>query len=445
MLALYRAGRQADALDSYRRAHDVLVETLGISPGVVLRELQRAILVQDRALDDPQQVLGSTLERAAAILPGDPRQRAQSLFEYGSALIRVGELRHAASTLQAARRLAEAARERGLEECVRMQLSYLAVFADGASIGEHLAEAERAVRVLEGLADDGALAFALSYHAHLLRETGRAEAGLTLALRGADLAAGQHPDSEAKCLRMAGSCAALGPTPVDRALALCEAIAARVDPHPVARWATVAWLLAQAGRVEEARVLYERELDTLREQGVVLSLTVGMVLAALAERAAGDLGRAADLLRTVHALDRAGDVRGDVSGAAGELATVLALQGAHAEASDLADQARSSAAPDDVLSGVLWRRASALVAARERRPDDAARLAEEARARAARTDWLTFGGETLEEVAYVYRLVDECERELEALQEALALYERKGNVAGAERVRATLAGSNPWG
>jgi YVTN family beta-propeller protein len=51
MLALYRSGRQADALSAYRHAHEVLTEQAGIEPGPELRRLQEAILNQDPALD----------------------------------------------------------------------------------------------------------------------------------------------------------------------------------------------------------------------------------------------------------------------------------------------------------------------------------------------------------------------------------------------------------
>ena len=53
MLALYRADRQADALQAYQDARRTLVENLGIEPGERLRELERAVLAQDPALALP--------------------------------------------------------------------------------------------------------------------------------------------------------------------------------------------------------------------------------------------------------------------------------------------------------------------------------------------------------------------------------------------------------
>jgi DNA-binding SARP family transcriptional activator/tetratricopeptide (TPR) repeat protein len=51
MLALYRSGRQADALEVYRAARRALVDELGIEPGRALRELHKAVLQQDPRLE----------------------------------------------------------------------------------------------------------------------------------------------------------------------------------------------------------------------------------------------------------------------------------------------------------------------------------------------------------------------------------------------------------
>jgi DNA-binding SARP family transcriptional activator len=50
ILALYRCGRQADALDAYRATKRMLDEELGLEPSPALRELERAILTQDESL-----------------------------------------------------------------------------------------------------------------------------------------------------------------------------------------------------------------------------------------------------------------------------------------------------------------------------------------------------------------------------------------------------------
>lgn len=53
MLALYRSGRQADALQAYRDARRELLDELGLEPGRPLRELERAMLAHDPALEPP--------------------------------------------------------------------------------------------------------------------------------------------------------------------------------------------------------------------------------------------------------------------------------------------------------------------------------------------------------------------------------------------------------
>jgi predicted ATPase len=54
ILALYRAGRQKDALEAYREARSALLDELGIEPRAALRELERGILRHDPALAAPE-------------------------------------------------------------------------------------------------------------------------------------------------------------------------------------------------------------------------------------------------------------------------------------------------------------------------------------------------------------------------------------------------------
>lgn len=54
MLALYRSGRQADALDAYQRARRTLLDELGIEPGPALRELHGAVIRQELDVQTPR-------------------------------------------------------------------------------------------------------------------------------------------------------------------------------------------------------------------------------------------------------------------------------------------------------------------------------------------------------------------------------------------------------
>jgi DNA-binding SARP family transcriptional activator len=57
IIALYRSGRQAEALEAYRAARQMLDEELGLEPGTELQELELAVLRHDPALDAPRRLV----------------------------------------------------------------------------------------------------------------------------------------------------------------------------------------------------------------------------------------------------------------------------------------------------------------------------------------------------------------------------------------------------
>jgi YVTN family beta-propeller protein len=79
MLALYRSGRQAEALDAYQAGRDAMVEDVGLEPAPALKELQAAILRQDPRLGGT----GSVRERVRAAR----RRRGPLLVAAGGALL----------------------------------------------------------------------------------------------------------------------------------------------------------------------------------------------------------------------------------------------------------------------------------------------------------------------------------------------------------------------
>jgi DNA-binding SARP family transcriptional activator len=92
MLALYRAGRQAEALEAYAATRAVLVEELGIEPSPALQRLERAILNQDASLelDAPSSPRGTRVEPTtrSILLAGSGAGQLEALLALAAPLAR---------------------------------------------------------------------------------------------------------------------------------------------------------------------------------------------------------------------------------------------------------------------------------------------------------------------------------------------------------------------
>ena len=163
MLALYRCGRQADALEAYQQARRLMVDELGVEPSPVLRELEHRILDQDESLmlgsrplpsdspePSPPAVLGTDSEDAASAPggteepgPGVMRRRTATLLA-----VRMSTKRHADP--EQARRIIAGARE----EVQRIVARHGGIFVAGlgrdvvAIFGFPLTNEDDAVRAL---------------------------------------------------------------------------------------------------------------------------------------------------------------------------------------------------------------------------------------------------------------------------------------------------------
>jgi len=304
------------------------------------------------------------------------------------------------------------------------------------------AETERLIAVFERLGDDQGLARAWRELGKVRMWLGGCEAGteaLARALVFAERAGDRRERRQALVWLLLAY--TFGPLPAEEGSLRVEKI--RRDPEgggEVEGMALIseATFKAMQGRFEEARQEMTAGRSIYRELGFALQWAGSAMLSGRLELLAGDpAGAERELREGYETLERLGET-GYLSTVVGLLAEAARAQGRLEEAVQLSEASERASAPDDFDSQATWRNVRARALAQQGALAEAERLARESVALLEPTDFLVNRAESNSALADVLRLCGRPEEAAAALEEALRLYQRKGDLVSAARSRTLL-------
>ncbi len=379
------------------------------------------------------------LERAGALLPSEDRSRLRLLPSLGRALREAGQMDRADSVLSEAIELGRAAGERGVAADAAVALSDLRfqrTTQTGVVRKDVVRQVESAVSVFSEVGDDAGLARALGLGGKLRLWGGEAAAAIDVLEQAARYARDVGDRSqEAESLQYIFTAALRGPMPVDEALGRVEEIRSHAEANrrlEATLLQTRARLEAMQGRFDVARDLIVQAKAMAEELGLEVMLASGVGPAAgYVELLAGAASIAERELRPAcERLERIGEL-GFLASTAPLLADALFVQGHDEEALRVTERWSSDrlTGPPDADAHIAWRRVRAKLLARRGDFEGGERLAREATALASRTDFLDARARAVADLGEVLRLAGRLEESAAAVQEAVRLYEQKGNVA----------------
>jgi hypothetical protein len=302
--------------------------------------------------------------------------------------------------------------------------------------------ATRAIEVFERIGDTDGMAAAWSFRSTLAGETGdtsEAEAARQ-ALHFAHEAGNRY--IEARALITLSASLLLGPEAAPDGIVECERLLTEASGNLRAAAKVRSYLsalIAMRGDFERARAMADEGLAMLADLGLAQGEAVSRMVAAIfIELAAERLDVAEVELRGALAvLDRLG-AKVFANSAISALAEVLSIAGKDAEAEQLARLTAETAVVDDYDAQVRWRRARARVLVHRDALEEAEALARQAVAVSAGTSDVCMQGDSLVTLAEVLTAADRSADAAGALRDAIARYDRKGNLVAAEKAARTL-------
>jgi class 3 adenylate cyclase/tetratricopeptide (TPR) repeat protein len=399
------------------------------------------------ARDDLPAAIG-LFERAAALLPADDGAHGALLSELGTALTEAGRLPEAERALDEAVAEGAARGDAATEAHALVARLFVRLQVDTEAGTREVRERfDSLLATFERGGDDLGLArlWRLRALVHWIEaRSAHADAAWLRAVEYAQRAGDERGWSEA--LSWLASSAVHGPDPVEDAIARCESIRQQLSGHRRDQALVLdhlAGLRAMRGEFAEARRLLAEREQTMADLGVTMMHTAVSHDEAFVAFAAGDVAGAEAVLRAGYGRLAEMGERALLATTAAMLAHIIYEQGRLEEAWGFTEVAQEAAASDDLSAQIVWRAVRARLLARRGEMLEAERLSSEAVRLAARTDWLSDHADALLARADVLRMAGESDATANALDEAVALYERKGNTIGARRARSMFAAEAP--
>jgi class 3 adenylate cyclase/tetratricopeptide (TPR) repeat protein len=380
----------------------------------------------------------SLLERATALVPPTVVDIGLEA-ELGEALLWTGRGDDAVQRADALAERASAAGDRVGELCGRIQAGMFRINREPESATEDVsALVEQALPVFLAAGDDMALFIAYSALADVAFKRARMDAGLE-AYERAWAHARQAGHLPAGSFGSRAAFRYFGSTPVSELLAWLDENEPRAGRDQFLR-AYRAGALAMLGHVDEARsILAEGRAEQTERGGGVLLANLTAFESVDVELWAGDPRAAAEFAAEGFRLhEELGEMIFQWA-AAGNLARALYALDRLDEADAWAGRAAELGEGNDVMKEMLWRQVRAKVLARRGEHAEAEWLAREAVAIGEGTDFLNGQGDAMADLAEVLFFAGRVEDAAEVLEQAIARYERKGNVVMAARTRNRLA------
>jgi class 3 adenylate cyclase/tetratricopeptide (TPR) repeat protein len=387
------------------------------------------------------------LERAADLLETDDPRRLRLLPPLGRALRTQGLLDRADAILSEAVDRGQTVGERAVAADAGVALSDLRSHRHaqtGVGRNDVLREIHAAIRVFGEVGDEAGLARALLLRGKYRMWGGEAAAALP-DLERASQYARDSGDAAEEAESIQYMCAAMrvGPTPVEEALRRLEELGERATISGKLEMELLsarAHFMATQGDFEAARGLASQARALGEELG--LDVTHSGFVAGHVELFAGNAAGAEPEFRMVcEHYEKVGEF-GFLASAAPYLAEAILIQGRDEEALRLTERWRADqlTLPEDADAQTQWRRVRAKILARRGDLDEAERLGREAVEIASGTaDILDLQAEAVADLGEVLRLAGRMRESQAAVEEAIGLYDRKGNVVAADRLRALLA------